>query len=142
MNTFTLDIVSAEGTIYSGKAERIFATGILGELEIAPKHAALLTSLLPGFVRIRPSVGKEEVVYVSGGVLDVQPDQVTVLADTVVRAQDFNEAEAVKAKQQAEKLLSDKKSAREYTQVRAELARAAGMLRAIQETKKKLKSIR
>ena len=136
-----LDIVSAEAEIFSGTVTRVFLTGILGELEIVPGHAPLITGLMPGPVRMRLSQGKdqskEEVVYVTGGILEVQPYHATVLADTVVRARDFNESEAIKAKQQAERLLHDKHAEVDYAHARAELARAAGMLRAIQEMKKK-----
>ncbi|MCS5709717.1 F0F1 ATP synthase subunit epsilon [Candidatus Berkiella cookevillensis] len=136
-NQMQLDIVSAEAEIFSGKAVRIFLTGILGELEIVPGHAPLITGLMPGPVRIRLDADKEEVIYVTGGVLEVQPEHATILADTVVRARDFNESEAIKAKQQAERLLNDKQVDIDFARARAELARAAGMLRAIQEMKKK-----
>jgi F-type H+-transporting ATPase subunit epsilon len=132
-----LDIVSAEAEIFTGKAQRLFATGILGELEIAPGHAPLLTALLPGPIRIKDAEGKEDIVYVTGGILEVQPNVATILADTVVRARDFNEAEAVKAKQQAERMLHDNQASIDYARARAELARAAGLLRAIREAKKK-----
>lgn len=132
-----VDIVSAESEIFQGEALRLFATGTMGELEIAPGHAPLLTGLLPGPVRIKVEGGKEEVVYVTGGILEVQPYMVTILADTVVRARDFNEAEAVKAKQQAERALTDRQASVDYARARAELARAAGLLRAIREAKKK-----
>lgn len=136
--TLHLDIVSAEAEIFSGKALRVYATGTMGELEIAPLHTPLLTGLLPGFIRIRDIEDHEEVVYVTGGILEVQPLVVTILADTVVRARDFNEAEALKAQQQAEKTLKDHRSDIDYAMARAELARAAGMLRAIREAKKKV----
>lgn len=136
--TLHLDIVSAEAEIFSGEALRVYATGTMGELEIAPGHTALLTGLLPGFIRIRDKEDKEEVVYVTGGILEVQPYIVTILADTVVRARDFNEAEAIKAQQQAEKTLKDHRTDIDYAMARAELARAAGMLRAIREAKKKV----
>jgi F-type H+-transporting ATPase subunit epsilon len=136
-STLHLDIVSAEAEIFKGDAERVFATAVLGELEIAPGHAPLLTGLLPGFIRIRDAQGNEDVVYVTGGILEVQPHIVTILADTVIRAKDFNEAEAIKAKQQAERALQDQKTDIDYARARAELARAAGMLRAIREAKKK-----
>lgn len=135
-STLQLDIVSAEAEIYSGKAYKLFATGTLGELEIGPGHARLLTGLLPGPVRIVDRDGKEELVYVTGGILEVQPYVVTILADTVVRARDFNEAEALKAQQQAERLLSEKHTSVDYAHARAELARAAGLLKAIREMKK------
>lgn len=136
-NTLHLDIVSAEAEIFSGMAQRVFLTGTLGELEISPGHAPLLTGLLPGPVRIRDDQGKEEIVYVTGGIIEVQPQTVTVLADTVVRARDLNEAEAIKAQQQAEKVLKDRHGNVDYAKARAELVRAAAMLRAIREAKKK-----
>ncbi|MBI2791539.1 MAG: F0F1 ATP synthase subunit epsilon [Gammaproteobacteria bacterium] len=132
-----LNIVSAEAEIFTGKAQRLYATGLLGELEVTPGHAPLLTGLLPGPVRIKDAEGKEDVVYVTGGILEVQPYVVTILADTVVRARDFNEAEAVKAKQQAERMLKDNKAGVDYARARAELVRAAGLLRAIREARKK-----
>lgn len=135
--TLFLDIVSAEAEIFSGKAQRVFAAGSIGELEIAPGHAPLLTGLMPGPIRIKDERGNEEVVYVTGGILEVQPFLITILADTVVRARDFNEAEALKAKQQAERALHDQQSSIDYARARAELARAAGMLRAIREARKK-----
>lgn len=134
--TIKLDIVSAESEIFSGTARRIFATGTLGELEVGPGHAPLLTGLLPGPVRYFDPDGKEEVIYVTGGILEVQPNVATILADTVTRARDFNEAEAVKAKQLAEKLLKENKTSVDMAQARAELARAAGLLKAIREMKK------
>lgn len=138
-STLNLDIVSAEAEIFSGKAQRVFLTGTAGELEVTPGHAALLTGLLPGPVRIRDENGKEDIVYVTGGILEIQPDDVTILADTVVRARDLNEAEAIKAQQQAEEALKDSKSLKDMAQVRAELLRAAGMLRAIREAKQKIR---
>lgn len=132
-----LDIVSAEAEIFSGEVSRIFLTGVLGELEIVPGHAPLITSVLPGPVRIRVAKShEEEVVYVTGGILEVQPGYSTILADTVVRGRDLNESEAIKAKEQAEQLLTDKHAEVDYARARAELARAAGMLKAIRELKK------
>lgn len=133
MMSFHLDIVSAEGAIFSGRVARLFAVGALGELEIAPGHSPLLTRLDPGPVRLRLQDGSYEGVYVTGGILEVQPQIVTILADTVVRAPDFNEAEALKAKEQAERYLKDKHTAVEYAQARADLMRAAGMLKAIKK---------
>lgn len=136
-NTLQLDIVSAEAEIFSGKAQRLFLTGTLGDLEICPGHAPLLTGLLPGPIRIRDEQGKEEIVYVTGGILEVQPTIATVLADTVVRARDLNEAEIVKAQQQARQALEDRQTNIDYAHARAELVRAAAMLRVIRETRKK-----
>lgn len=133
---FSLDIVSAESEIFKGKARRVVASGQLGELEVSHGHAPLLTGLLPGPVHYVSEDGTDEVIYVSGGILEVQPNAVTVLADTVVRARDFNQAEAIRAKQHAEKLLKDKQSDIDYAKTRAELARAAGLLRAIHEMQK------
>ena len=133
MITFHLEIVSAEGSIFSGRVARLFAVGAVGELEVAPGHSPLLTQLLPGPVRLRLQDGNYEGVYVTGGILEVQPDAVTILADTVIRAPDFNEAEALKAKEQAERYLKDKHSGVEYAQARADLMRAAGMLKAIKQ---------
>ena len=135
--TLHLDIVSAEAEVFSGKAQCVFLTGTLGDLEITPGHAALLTGVLPGPVTIRDAQGKEVVVYVTGGILEVQPDVTTVLADTVVRAPDLNEAEAVKAQEQAKKVLETRHANVDYAKARAELIRAAAMLRTIREAKKK-----
>lgn len=132
-----LDIVSAEEQIFSGRAQMVVVRGVLGDLGIAAGHTPLLTTLLPGPVRIVTNLGEEEVVFVSGGVLEVQPDVVTILADTVARASELDEAEAIKAKQQAEKAISQQKTDFDYSLARAELLRAAGMLRAIQELRKK-----
>jgi F-type H+-transporting ATPase subunit epsilon len=132
-----VDIVSAESEIFSGEATRVFATGLLGELEVAAGHAPLLTSLLPGPIKLRLKDGTEEIAYVTGGILEIQPGHVTVLADTVVRARDFNEMEAIKAREQAEQAMQDSHSRMDIARARAELVQAAGMLRAIQDLKKK-----
>lgn len=135
--TFHLDIVSAETPIFSGLAESISATGILGELGVFPGHAPLLTSLKPGFVRVVKQGGAEEVFYISGGMLEVQSTVVTVLADTASRASDLDEAAAIEAKERAEKRLNKKASKFEHGQAMSELAEAAAQLRAIQELRKK-----
>jgi len=137
MSSLYLTIVSAQEEIFSGSAQCVFAAGSEGELEILPQHAPLLTQLLPGPLRLQTLSGTQEVIYVSGGILEVQPKVVTILADVVVRAADFDEAKATEVKQQAEKALSQQ--ALDYAHVRAELARAAGMLRAIREAKRNLK---
>lgn len=136
--TFHLDIVSAEASIFSGRVEKLSATGTLGELGIFPGHTPLLTSLKPGFVHTVKQNGEEEVFYISGGILEVQPTLVTVLADTAVRADHLDEVAALEAKERAEKHLQQQTSEFEYGQAMGELAEAAGQLRAIHEARKKL----
>ncbi len=132
-----VDIVSAETSIYSGPAEMVFAPAVMGELGIAPRHTPLLTKLKPGAVRIQVPEGEEESVFISGGMLEIQPHVVTVLADTAVRAHDLDEAAAVEAKQRAEKALADQKSDIEYAKAQAELAEAVAQLQAIAALRKK-----
>lgn len=134
-----LDIVSAEKEIFSGNAEMVFATGELGELGIAPGHAQLLTTLRPGYVRALLPNKEEEVFYISSGLLEVQPFIVTVLADTAMRAADLDEAKAITAKEEAEKILAGKVSLMDIAKATAELAEAAAQLRAIQRLRKRLK---
>jgi F-type H+-transporting ATPase subunit epsilon len=136
--TFHLDIVSAEASIFSGLVEMVVATGALGELGIFPGHTPLLTTLKPGFVRVVEQGGKEDVYYVSGGVLEIQPKVITVLADTVKRAEHLDEAAALEAKEQAEKLLSEKTAKVGYAEALAELAEAAAQLQAIKQLRKKV----
>ena len=138
--TLHVDIVSLETQIFSGRAEAVYATGGVGELGILPGHAPLLSSLKPGQIRVQRPGGEEELYYVSGGILEVQPLTVTVLADTVIRAADLDEAAAIAAKEQAEKALAGKISDFEYTKAAAELAQAIAQIRAIQNLRKKLKS--
>jgi F-type H+-transporting ATPase subunit epsilon len=128
-----VDIVSVEEAIYSGPAQGVLATGLEGELEILPGHTALLTTLVPGPVRVKQTDGQEEVIYVSGGVLEVQPTITTILADTVVRAKDINAAEAQKAIDQAQTALADHQSTIDYASARSELIRAVAMLRALKK---------
>ncbi len=138
--TLRLDIVSAEEAIFSGEAEMVFATGVMGELGIAPGHAPLVTALKPGNIRvISADTKKEEVFYVKGGLLEVQPFVVTVLADTVVRADDIDEAAALEAKALAEQTLANKSSEIDFAKATAELAEAIAQIRAIQRMKKHLK---
>lgn len=133
--TIHVDIVSAEASIYSGLAEMVFAPGELGELGIAPRHAPLVTRLKPGEVRV--NTGKEELdFFISGGILEVQPHVVTVLADTAVRAADLDEAKALAAKKQAEEALADKSSDIDFARAQAELAEAAAQLQAISRLRK------
>lgn len=140
--TIHVDIVSAEAQIFSGLAERVVATGVLGELGILPRHTPLLTSLKPGPIRIVRSEGNEEVFYISGGILEVQPHMITVLADTVVRATDLDEAAALEAKERAEQALKDRQADLDYAKATSELAEAVAQLQAIRKLRKKLKGER
>ena len=136
--TLHVDIVSAEQQIYSGEAQRIIAPGEAGELGILPEHIPLLTRIKPGTVRIRPAGGgEEEVIYVSGGMMEVQPDRVTVLADTSVRAHDLDEAKAMEAERLAKEALTNKTGAMEVAKAQAELAEAAAQLQAIRKLRQK-----
>ena len=137
--TTHLDIVSSEKQIFSGVVEMVVATGELGELGITPGHAPLLTVLKPGEIRVTLQGGAEEVYYVSGGMLEVQPYYVTVLADTVERADNLDEAAALAAKARAEEAIANKGADVDYTVATAELARAMAMIRAIQKARKSLK---
>ena len=133
-----VDVVSAEGALYSGQGEMIYAPAMMGEIGIAPRHAPLVTRLKPGEVRVDPGDGKpEEHFYVSGGMIEVQPFKVTVLADTGIRAADLDEAAAAKAKQQAEDALANRTSDFEYAKAQAELAEAVAQLRAIERLRTK-----
>ncbi len=136
--TVHCDIVSAEQAIFSGLVELVVATGIEGELGIAPGHTPLLTELVPGPIRLIKQNGDEEVFYLSGGYLEVQPDLVTVLADTAIRADDMNEAAAIEAKRQAELALEKRGDDFDYSRASAQLAEAAAQLRTLQKIRKKL----
>lgn len=135
--TMHVDIVSAEEEIFSGSAEMVFASGVMGELGILPRHAPLLTQLRPGEVRIRTPDGEELFYYISGGMLEIQPHVVTVLADTAVRAKDLDEAAALAAKEAAEQDMKNKTSEFEYAKAQAQLAEAMAQLRAIQKLREK-----
>jgi len=134
--TLRLEIVSAEKEIFSGEVVMVFVTGELGELGIAPGHSQLLTVLRPGYVRVVQPDQKEEVFYISGGMLEVQPYVVSVLADTAIRANDIDEAAALAAKEQAERTLAGKMSAIDIARATAELAEITAQIRAIQHLKK------
>lgn len=136
--TMHVDIVSAEESIFSGEAEIVVAPGEGGELGILPEHAPLLTRIKPGTVRIRPGVdSSEEVIYVSGGMMEVQPDRVTVLADTSVRAHDLDEAKAMEAERRAKEALANRSGAMELAKAQAELAEAVAQLAAIRKLRQR-----
>ena len=139
MSTIRCDIVSAEEEIFHGNVTMVVATGELGELGIAPRHAPLITRLKPGQVRVKLENGDEQFFYVSGGILEVQPQVVTVLADTAIRAKDLDEAAASKAKADAEKLLANRTDAMEIAEAQAQLAQAVAQLQALERLRKNLK---
>lgn len=130
--TIHVDIVSAEKEIYSGLAEMVFAPLVTGEVGILPRHAPLLARMKPGEVRVR-TPSEELHFYVSGGMLEVQPHVVTVLADTALRVKDIDEAAALKAKERAEEAMKSRQSDIDYAKAQAELAEAIAQLRAIQK---------
>jgi F-type H+-transporting ATPase subunit epsilon len=136
MATIHVDIVSAEGEIFSGEAAMVFAPAVLGEIGIAPRHAPLLTTLKPGEVRVQTPAGEEQHFFVSGGAIEVQPHLITVLADTAIRAKDLDEAAALQAKQRAEEALNDRKGQVDVAEAQAELARAMAQLKAIERLRK------
>ena len=131
--TIHVDIVSAEKEIFSGPATMVFAPGEMGELGIAPRHTPLLTRLKPGEVRVRDQHENDASYFISGGVLEVQPHVVTILADTAVRAEDLDEAAAIEAKQRAEGAIADRKSDMDFARAKAELAEAAAMVETIKK---------
>ena len=136
-HTIHVDIVSAEGQIFSGDANMVFVPGSQGELGIAPRHAPLLTTLKPGEVRVQIDGQEEQAFYVGGGALEVQPHLVSVLADTAARAKDLDEAAAIAAKARAEEAVRSRTDKLELAEAQAELARAVAQLRAISRLRPK-----
>ncbi len=137
-NTIQVDVVSAEEQIYSGPAEFVALPGEAGELGIYPKHTPLITRIKPGAVRIRvPGQTEEEFVFVAGGILEVQPRTVTVMADTAIRGKDLDEAKANQVKKMAEEAMTNRESDVDYAIAQAELAIAVAQLAAIQKLRKK-----
>ena len=131
-DTIRVDVVSVTESIFSGEAEFVVLPGVMGELGIYPKHAPLITQIKPGQVRIKvPGQEEEQIVFVQGGFLEVQPDVVTVLSDTAIRAHDLDEAKALEAKQRAEESLQNKTSKTEIATAEGELAAAVAQLAAI-----------
>ncbi len=136
MATIHVDIVSAEGEIFTGEATMVFVPAIMGDIGIAPHHAPLITTLKPGEIRVQQVSGEEQHIYVSGGALEVQPHLVTVLADTAVRAKDLDEAAAIQAKQRAEEALANRSGAVDIAEAQTELLRAVAQLKAIERLRK------
>jgi F-type H+-transporting ATPase subunit epsilon len=135
--TFHVDIVSAEESIFSGTARMLVAPAEGGEVGILPRHAQYIALLKPGEVRVKVSDSGEEIsIFISGGLLEVQPHVVTVLADTAVRAKDLDEAEALEAKRRAEEALADRKADFDYAKAEAELIEAAARLRMIEKLRR------
>lgn len=135
--TVHVDIVSAENEIFSGLAEMVFAPAELGEVGISPRHAPLITKLLPGEVRVKVGDAETQEYHVSGGILEVQPHLVTVLADTAIRASDIDEASALEAKAKAEEMLTDKSGKIDFSKAQAELAQAMSQLRTLNRLRKR-----
>jgi F-type H+-transporting ATPase subunit epsilon len=134
--TIHVDIVSAEGELFSGPAAAVFASASQGDIGIYPRHAPLLTLLKPGEVRVETPDGEEQHFFVGGGALEVQPSKVTILADTALRAKDIDEAAALAAKQRAEDALRDKSGRITIAEAQAELARAAAQLKLLERLRK------
>ncbi len=138
-STIRCDIVSAEQEIFHGLVEMVIATGEMGELGIAPRHAPLITRLKPGQVRVILPGGEEQAFYVSGGILEVQPQVVTILTDTALRADDIDEAAAKEAKQQAERAIANRGEGMELAEAQTRLAEAMAQLQALERLRKNLK---
>jgi len=135
--TLHVDIVSAEASIYSGLAEFVVIPAEMGEVGIYPRHTPLLTRIKAGSVRIKsPDKAEEDLIYVSGGILEVQPGVVTILSDTAIRGHDLDEARAIEAKAKAEEIMRNRTSAMDYAQAQAELAEAVAQLAAIAKLRK------
>ena len=138
-STIHCDIVSAESELYSGEATMVIVPGEQGDLGVTPKHAPLLTRLRAGEVRIQTADGEEEHFYVSGGLLEIQPNVITVLSDTGQRAADVDEAAALEAKAAAERALADQTAGLEVAEAQAQLAQAMAQLAALERFRKKMK---
>lgn len=139
-STFNVDIVSMEQTIFSGKSSAVFVTGAVGELGIYPGHTALLSSIKPGYVRLLLEGNEEELFFIDGGFIEVQPKKVTILADTMRRAADIDEQAALEAKERAEKLMSEKQPDVDQAKLLAELNVAIAQLKILEFIRKKVKS--
>lgn len=136
--TLHLDIVSAEAAIYAGLCEYVVIPAEMGEVGIYPRHAPMLTRIKPGSVRVKvPDQDEENLIYVSGGILEVQPGVVTILSDTAIRGADLDEARALEAKKLAEEAMENRSGAMEYAKAQAELAEAVAQLQAIEKLRKR-----
>ena len=137
-NTIRVDVVSLSESIFSGEAEFVVLPGVMGELGIYPKHTPLVTQIKPGAVRIKvPGQDEEQIVFVQGGFLEVQPDVVTVLSDTAIRARDLDEAKALEAKARAEEAMQNKTSKEEIARAEGELAASLAQLAAIRRLRRR-----
>ena len=136
-NTIQVDIVSAEEQVFSGEAYMVYAPAIMGELGIAPRHTPLISPLKPGAIRLDVGDGKEELFFISGGILEVQPHLVTVLSDTAIRADDLDEAAALEAQKRAQAALADQNSELDIAKAQTELAAAAAQIASIKKIRKK-----
>ncbi len=136
-NTVHIDVVSAEASIFSGEAEFVVAPASAGEVGIYPHHAPMVTTIKPGALRIKlPDVAEETLIFISGGILEVQPGLITVLADTAVRGHDLDEAKAIAAKVAAEEAMKNRASNMDYTKAQAELSEALAQIQAIERLRK------
>ncbi|HOZ04904.1 MAG TPA: F0F1 ATP synthase subunit epsilon [Arenimonas sp.] len=138
-STIRCDIVSAENEIFHGDVQMVVVTGEMGELGIAPRHAPLITRLKPGYVRVTLANGEQQEFYISGGILEVQPQVVSVLSDTAIRASDLDEAKAKSAKEDAERILANRGEAMEIAEAQAKLAEALAQLQALERLRKNMK---
>lgn len=137
MSTIQVEVVSAEGAIFSGAARFLTLPGEMGELGVLPGHTPLITRIKPGTVHIQRESGEEELVFIAGGILEVQPHQVTVLADTALRGNDLDEAKALEAKRLAEEAMANRTSDIDFAHAQSEFAIAAAQLAAIAKLRKK-----
>jgi len=138
MSTIHVDVVSAEASIYDGPADFVALPGESGELGVFPGHTPLITRIRPGAVRIKvPGQSEEEFVFVAGGILEIQPNRVTVLADTAIRGKDLDEARALEAKRQAEEALSNRAATLDYAKAQAELAIAVAQIAALRRLRRR-----
>ena len=137
MSTIQVEVVSAEGAIFSGAARFLTLPGEMGELGVLPGHTPLITRIKPGTVHIQRETGEEELVFIAGGILEVQPHQVTVLADTALRGHDLDEAKALEAKRLAEEAMANRTSDIDFAHAQSEFAIAAAQLAAIAKLRKK-----